>query len=256
VAIADGAHCGPCAEETEMAFQAGSGDATDSRTSIARIAGLAIVLASGCTSSGLTQLRAPWSAASDAGPSVVPDSSLETSAAPSSGPDSPRDAAVQSEPVPIAGSDFVRGRATVTIDAPAAQARRVLLDFEKYPEFMPNWTGSRILGRARDGTLDVYQEMKILAGSVRLWARVKVPKATVASGVETITGQYVEGNVEAYEPVWKLRPIDDAHCELTGEFLLKPKFFVPTSWMNSKTVEAASDAVLAVKHRVEGTPAS
>ena len=224
------------------------------RTRLARTAALAVVLASGCAGSGLPQLRAPWSAAGDAEPVVVPHSSLETSATTSSGTEAPPDATVQSEPVPIEGSDLVRGRATVTIDAPADKARKVLLDFERYPEFMPNWTGSRILGRSRDGTLDVYQEMKILAGSVRLWARVKVPKATVAGGVETITGQYVDGNVEAYEPTWKLRPIDDAHCQLTGEFFLKPKFFVPTSWLNGKTVEAAADAVLAVKHRVEGTP--
>jgi ribosome-associated toxin RatA of RatAB toxin-antitoxin module len=239
-----------------MAFRARCVGVASGRARLAGSAALAVVLASGCAGSGLPELRAPWSVGSDPGPIVEPHSSIETSATTRSGPEAPRDAAVQSEPVPIAGSDLVRGRATVTIDAPVDKARKVLLDFEKYPEFMPNWTGSRILGRARDGTLDVYQEMKILAGSVRLWARVKVPKATVASGVETITGQYVDGNVEAYEPTWQLRPIDDAHCQLTGEFFLKPKFFVPTSWLNGKTVEAAADAVLAVKHRVEGTPAS
>ena len=214
---------------------------------------LALALSAACASGGSQQPGPKSGGAVDSGPSEVPSAMFEATAAtstPQATPDSP----VKSDSLPIPGTDFVRGRATLVVNGPIGKTREVLLDFEKYPEFMPEFSGGKILGRTRDGTLDVYQEMKILKGSVRIWAHVKIPKATVVDGVESYNGQYVEGNLEAYETTWRIRPIDDTHTELTAEFFLRPKFPVPTGWMNGKNVEGATKAVLAVKHRVEGTP--
>jgi hypothetical protein len=89
----------------------------------------------------------------------------------------PPDETLKGEAVRIEGSDKVRGRATVVVDAPAAKVRATLLDFEKYPEFMPEFSRSRILGSLPDGGKQVYQEMSILGGTVRIWAHVKIPQA-------------------------------------------------------------------------------
>jgi ribosome-associated toxin RatA of RatAB toxin-antitoxin module len=214
---------------------------------------LALALGSACAGGGSPQPSPKSGAAADPGPSEVPSAMFEATA-PTSTPQAAPGSPVKSDSIPIAGTDFVRGRATLVVDGPLAKVREVLLDFEKYPEFMPEFSGGKILGRTRDGTLDVYQEMKILKGSVRIWAHIKVPKATVVDAVESYVGEYLEGNLEAYETTWRIRPVDDTHTELTAEFFLRPKFPVPTGWMNGKNVEGATKAVVAVKHRVEGTP--
>jgi ribosome-associated toxin RatA of RatAB toxin-antitoxin module len=222
--------------------------------SLLGFAALIAMLALGCAGGGTEQPRSPSGGSAEPGPSEVPSSMFEATAVPPSAPAAASDGPVRSEALPIPGSDLVRGRATATVNAPIAKTRDVLLDFERYPEFMPEFSGGKILGRTRDGTQDVYQEMKILKGTVRIWARIQIPKAPVVDGVEIYAGRFVEGNLEAYEPTWKLRAIDDTHTEVTAEFFLKPKFFVPTSWMNNKNVQGTTEAVRALKRRVEGTP--
>ena len=166
----------------------------------------------------------------------------------------PPDPTLKGEALPIDGSDLVRGRATVMVDAPIDKVRATLLDFEKYPEFMPEFSRSRILNRLPDGGKQVYQEMSILGGTIRIWANVKIPQAKNDDGVETHATEFVEGNVKDYQATWRLRAVDESHTELTAELYLIPKLFVPTSWINGKNVEGAAKAVQAMKRRVETTP--
>ena len=163
------------------------------------------------------------------------------------------DALPKGEAVPIDGSTRVRGRASIVVNAPLDKVRMVLVDFEKYPEFMPAFSGSKILSRMHGGW-QLYQELTALHGTVRMWAHIKLPKPTVVDGVETYAGELVEGNVKAYEPRWQLRPVGDKATQMTVELFLEPKFFMPESWLNQKNVEAARTAALAMKLRVEHTP--
>jgi len=100
---------------------------------------------------------------------------------------------------PIAGSALVHGRATITVNAPARQADRVVLDFDRYAEFMPEFSNSKILSHSHGGW-QLFQEISALHGTIHMWARVQVPKPTTLNGAETIVATLVDGNVNAYEP--------------------------------------------------------
>lgn len=168
--------------------------------------------------------------------------------------DLPADGTVKAQAVPIAGSEWTRGRATVTVKAPMDKVRATLLDYERYPEFMPEFSGSKILGRMPGGGHQVYQQMSILGGTVKIWAQVEVPKPTIEGDTETYSGTMMKGNIKEYEAIWKLRPLDASHTELTAELRLVPPFPVPVGWMNGKNVEGAAKAVQAMKRRVETRP--
>ena len=216
--------------------------------------GLAGCAASGVPVSSIELDRSALAPSRSSESSPRPRAEVVSVQAPEAGQPELRDEDLpKGEAIPVDGSARVRGRATMIVNAPLEKARHIVLDFERYPEFMPGFSGSKVLGRVH-GAWDLYQEMSVLHGTIRMWARIKVPKPTVVDGVETYAGEFVEGNVITYEPRWKLRPVDGTRTEMTVELFLEPKFFMPDSWLNQKNVESATRAVLAMKQRIEHLP--
>lgn len=158
---------------------------------------------------------------------------------------------VRTEPVPIPGSSLVRGRSTIVVDAPLARVRAAVLDFPRYPEFMPHFNACRVLGRSASGGRDLYVEVAALRGAVKMWARVDAQKATRADGIETHAIRFVEGNVRALSAVWRLKPLEEGKTELSLEIFLHPRLPLPAKLINRENLDGSARGVAAVRARAE-----
>jgi ribosome-associated toxin RatA of RatAB toxin-antitoxin module len=165
------------------------------------------------------------------------------------------DAEAQPVSVPIPGSELVRGRATVMVAAPIARVRESVLDFAHYAEFMPHYSNARVLGRTPAGAREVYMEITALHGAVKMWTRVELPKATTVEGIETWETRFIEGNVEDFKAIWRLKRVDDTHTELSLEVFLKPKIPLPNDLLNEENLSGSTKGVLAMRDHAEKAPA-
>lgn len=161
------------------------------------------------------------------------------------------DLEVQPVSVPIPGSELVRGRSTVVVAAPLARVREAVLDFGHYAEFMPHYSNARVLGRTPAGAREVYMEITALHGAVKMWTRVELPKATTVDGVETWETRFIEGNVEDFKAIWRLKRVDDTHTELSLEVFLKPKIPLPNDLLNEENLSGSAKGVLAMRTHAE-----
>lgn len=165
-------------------------------------------------------------------------------------PDQP--AGVLTVAVPVgAGSALVHGRSTVTVHTPIEDARKGILGFAHYAEFMPHYSNCRVLGRTPSGGRDVYMEIEALHGAVHLWARVEVPKPSIVDGRETYPTRFLEGNVRDFQATWRLRKIDEAKTELSLEVFLHPKIPLPDSLVNEENLDGSASGVSAMRTRIE-----
>lgn len=153
--------------------------------------------------------------------------------------------------VPIPGSSLVRGRSVVTVRASLARVREVILDFTRYPEFVPHYEACRLLGVTPAGGRDVYMRISAVHGVVKMWARIEVAKPVMEQGAETYRSRYVDGNIKDLQATWSVKRVEDALTELAVEVFMAPKLPLPASVVNAENVEGARLAVLAFKGRAE-----
>jgi ribosome-associated toxin RatA of RatAB toxin-antitoxin module len=157
------------------------------------------------------------------------------------------------ESVPLADGKLVRGRSTLVVHAPIAKVRATVLDFDHYAEFMPHYAASRLLGRRADRSREVYMQITALHGAVKMWARIEMPKPVVDDdGRESHASRFIDGNVDDFQAIWRLKPLDERRTELTLEVFLDPKVPLPSSMLNEENVDGAVKGVTAMRDRIEG----
>jgi len=159
---------------------------------------------------------------------------------------------VETIAVPIQGTGLVRGRSTVVVHAPLAQVRSAVLEFSRYPEFMPHHRSCRVLGRTSTGGRDVYLEVTAMHGALKMWARVEMQKARIADGVEIHEARMLDGNVKDFKATWFLQQVGDS-TKLSLEVFLVPKLPLPNSILNSENMSGSARGVSAMRSRIEST---
>jgi hypothetical protein len=155
------------------------------------------------------------------------------------------------EAVPIEGTDLVRGRAKIVVHAPMHLVRQRVLAFNEYAEFMPHYNRSKDLGRGKNGSRNVYMEVYALRGVARMWARMSVAKAQWLNGVETYDVSFIEGNVNDFHAVWRIRQVVPGHTELELEIFVQPKLPLPANLLNRENMDGAVKGVVAMRNRIE-----
>jgi ribosome-associated toxin RatA of RatAB toxin-antitoxin module len=160
---------------------------------------------------------------------------------------------VKGESVAIEGSDLVRGRAKTVVNASIEQARKEILDYGSYVEFMPHYAGSRVLGPKGDGR-EVYMQWKALGGAVKLWARFAMMPKKDADGREMYESSFLDGNVETAYAAWRLKSMAPDKTEIELEIYLKPKLPLPPSILNHENTQGAMQGVTAMADKIEGKP--
>lgn len=155
--------------------------------------------------------------------------------------------------VPIPGSGLVEAKATLRVASPIDKARRVVLKFEDYPQFMPEYSDAKMLGKAPSGNDKVYMELTTLGGIAKMFANVEVVEKK--DGLTEIhEAKFIDGNVKELKAVWTLTKIDETHTDLTLLVFLYPGIPLPEFIINKANLDGARKGVIAMKKRIEAAP--
>jgi ribosome-associated toxin RatA of RatAB toxin-antitoxin module len=153
------------------------------------------------------------------------------------------------------GTNVRAGRATGLIDAPAALVLRVVQDYARYAEFLPNFKASRVLSQ-RGAQALVYLEASVLHNTTTLWTQMRMrPRAPVTNADGTTTwrveASMVSGNVEKMAALWELTALDGgARTLVSFEFLVEPDLPFPASIMTDQNVAAARRTIGRLRARM------
>jgi ribosome-associated toxin RatA of RatAB toxin-antitoxin module len=148
------------------------------------------------------------------------------------------------------------GAAAILVNAPIATVRKIVTAYGTYQKFLSPFDQSRVLAK-RKGVSEVYLQVPILHGAVRIWTVAEMSPPAKDGAGEVITGRFKRGNVSDFRANWRLRAVDGDHTILKLELLVDPKMPFPASLVTTHLVKAADKAVTAVRDRAQaGSPAS
>ncbi len=163
---------------------------------------------------------------------------------------------VELREVSAPGTRVRSGRATGLVDAPAELVLRVVQDYARYAEFLPNFQASRVLSQ-RGAQAVVYLEAGVLHNTTTLWAQMRLrPRAPVTNADGTTTWRVeatmVTGNVERMAALWELTAVDGgARTLVSFEFLVEPDLPFPSSVMTGQNVAAARRTLGRLRARMQ-----
>jgi hypothetical protein len=150
------------------------------------------------------------------------------------------------------------GHAETLIRAPIAAVRAHVLDFGRYREMMAdNFKISRVVGHGPDRSTDVYIQIAVLHGLVKLWDVARfAPVHELAPGLEVVEGRMVQGkgNVRDMDVIWTLRALSPGWTVLKFDLLLKPGLPAPQSAIDEELRDSARYAVDSIHNWAQGTP--
>ncbi len=163
---------------------------------------------------------------------------------------------VDVEPVaiPIPGSDLVEAKATVKVARSIDKAREIVLKFEDYPKFMPEYSDAKMLGKLPSGDDKVYMEITTLGGIAKMWANVDVLPVKKDGASELHEAKFIDGNVRQFKAVWTLTKVDEGHTDVTLRVFLHPAIPLPDFIVNKANMDGAKKGALAMKKRIENAP--
>jgi ribosome-associated toxin RatA of RatAB toxin-antitoxin module len=182
------------------------------------------------------------------------DAAPAPAAAPAAEAPAPLADEVEPVAVPIAGSELVEAKATVIVRAPLERARATVLKFEDYPQFMPEYSDAKRLGKLPSGNEKVYMEITTLGGIAKMFANVEVLPARTEGSGESHEAKFIDGNVKQFKAVWTLTKIDEGRTALTLQVFLHPAIPLPDFLVNKANLDGAKKGAIAMKKRIEAAP--
>ena len=153
------------------------------------------------------------------------------------------------------GSSISSGRAVGVLDHPLEAVLSVVLDYENYVHFMPNFTKSKVLAQ-RGSRAMVYMEVSVASGTFTLWGQLKLSEASSDGESRIVEARLLDGNIDAFSARWRLTPVDDgAHTEVEFQLYVDPDMPLPASVFSRENERAAGNTVRALRTRVVETSA-
>ena len=154
----------------------------------------------------------------------------------------------------VAGKEGKFGHAEALINAPLDKVRAQVTDFGHYKDFAPQkFNNARVVAK-ENGTTDLYMQVPIMHGMVKLWFVLRFGAPKMVNGVETLEGTFVRGNVETANIVFQMKQVADDFSVLKCDLLIKPSVPAPQGLVDEELRDAAYDAVTAVHERAQGRP--
>jgi ribosome-associated toxin RatA of RatAB toxin-antitoxin module len=145
------------------------------------------------------------------------------------------------------------GGAAIMVNAPIDQVRQIVTDYRHYAQFIKPFEQSRLVSK-KDGVSEVYFEVPVMHGAVKIWAVVKIAKPVKDGDGEKIVARYGnKGNVDDFRALWRLRAVDETHTIVKCEILVAPKLPMPPKMITGELSYAADKAVTGVRDKAEQT---
>jgi hypothetical protein len=153
--------------------------------------------------------------------------------------------------VPVEGTDLVIAGATIGVNAPLADVKRVLLAFHRYKDILPRLQQSRVVAET-DGATDVYMRAPIMNGLAAIWGVVRFTPLTPwrKRGFQ-LAGARVSGNVEKWTGKWMAFPCGDKRTLLKLELFCEVGLPLPTRVVTKWLLWACNKSVTAVRDMAE-----
>jgi carbon monoxide dehydrogenase subunit G len=148
-------------------------------------------------------------------------------------------------------STIEAGAARIAVGAPVDQVTKTVTAFERWEATVPKFQRARVVGRHGDET-DVYLQVPILKGAAKVWAVVRFAPPRNEGGRVVITGKMLQGNVDALDAQFVVRPIDAGHTQLDLQMLIVPKLPAPGALVTGEVAYAADQAVTKMRDAAEG----
>lgn len=141
------------------------------------------------------------------------------------------------------GASVDAGAARAQVDASADALLKVLTDYEKYSDAVKEFQQAKVVGRHKDKT-DVYVRVPILKDTVVIWSVLRFsPPRKNDKGETIIEARQVKGNVDRFDVLYRVKPTDGEHSELSIELLIKPNLPFPSGVVTTEVQRAAYKAV-------------
>ncbi|HET9958765.1 MAG TPA: SRPBCC family protein [Polyangiaceae bacterium] len=142
------------------------------------------------------------------------------------------------------------GAARTVVRAGDGVVRSVVTDFSRYPDFISRFKTAKVIGKSGDKT-DVYLQVPILNGAVKIWAVVRFDPPKEVNGGQVVSGKMLKGNVKRLDAVWRIQPLDAESTELKLELTIVPDLPVPEAVVLPEVRYAAAKAVSGTRDEAE-----
>lgn len=152
---------------------------------------------------------------------------------------------------PQPGTNVERGRAMVLIDAPADRVYEVIQNYALYKDFLPHFEISKVLSQ-RGASALIYVQVKIMKGAKTIWAELKLKPKQGAGDVRMIEAKLMKGNVDHFEALWEITPIDDKRTLVSFEIVVDPDLPLPAGFVSDENAKTARKTLRALRERVTG----
>lgn len=145
--------------------------------------------------------------------------------------------------------------ATMTANADIARSWKVLTDYDRLAEFVPNLTRSQVdssAGNERVVTQDGFARFLFIRQNIDLVLHV------TEQPMEAIDIHLVSGNMREYQARWELQamphPGDDGRTRIAYTGIIAPDFYVPTLFGATLMKSDLRNMLNAVKAEIEKRP--
>ena len=151
------------------------------------------------------------------------------------------------------GSNISWGHAVSVIDKPVEEVLPIIVDYENYVKFMPNFTKSKVLAQ-RGNRAMVYMEVSVASGTFTLWGQLNLSEAATDGETRVIEARLLDGNLNAFSASWRLTPVDGgARTEVDFRLFVDPDMPLPSSVFSRENERAAGNTIRALRSRVTET---
>lgn len=148
----------------------------------------------------------------------------------------------------VAGEAVFEVVASVTVRASPASVWKVLTDYERMPEFVPDLEMTRVLSRS--GNRAVLEQ----GGRVRFMFLSRAVNLTVQvqeDPMSSIAITLVSGDMKTYDCHWQLVPLPDGGTRVDYSGRMVPRFYVPAILGSGLMRRDVTRMMQAVQHRLD-----
>ncbi|WP_231502336.1 SRPBCC family protein [Herbaspirillum sp. RV1423] len=136
----------------------------------------------------------------------------------------------------------------IVVDANAQRSWKVLTDYNRLAEFVPNLSASQVVSSQGD------ERIVVQSGFARfLFIRqaVNLTLQVTEEPINAIDIRLVSGNMREYQARWELKPLEDGRTHIAYGGMIAPDFYVPTLFGATLMKRDLRNMLKAVKAEIE-----
>ena len=148
-----------------------------------------------------------------------------------------------------AGGGIDRGKAIGVIDATPEEVFRIATDYNRYADFMPRVTSSKLREAGADQALvELTAELRWPAGTSTVLARYRYQR--LPGEIYRVTFDKVGGSLKQYVGALYIEPFAPGKTAITYELVAEPDTIAPKSAINKGIRRSAGNFVHALRQRI------